>query len=350
MANIAKMKLPNNSTYDLKDANAGYSLDVNNYKVSLKNAAGTVISQQDLPRDGREIETDIDGVLTLYDAFSNPLDTTSIAREINATFDRPSMSVIINNSACNVRFPRRVVQKSAMGKVVSADYSDTIFLAASGVTGITFMENSGRYISTNCFTELFKQQLVCANKAKMISATIYYPTTGTIYYAIGLDTTIPATMGMFKRIGSNPSGAADVIVQVVVNEPEKVTHNGVEPNIYLQRPNSGIGYVLYDTVEPNIDTQTTQQTFYISSTGNTDTFSISNFEIYNPTTESWVVTSLPTPTAGRSTNYGGCYKIGYDVTGSAFAQNDRRAYRLTVSGTSNTTTTYYGFATQQFWS
>lgn len=47
MANISKMKLPNNSTYDLKDANAGYSLATeagNDTYLQLKNAAGTAIS------------------------------------------------------------------------------------------------------------------------------------------------------------------------------------------------------------------------------------------------------------------------------------------------------------------
>lgn len=52
MANISKMKLPNNTTYNLKDANAGYSIEIVNGVLGLKNAAGTVISTVTLPSGG----------------------------------------------------------------------------------------------------------------------------------------------------------------------------------------------------------------------------------------------------------------------------------------------------------
>lgn len=52
MANISKMKLPNNTTYNLKDANAGYSIEIVNGVLGLKNAAGTVISSANLPAGG----------------------------------------------------------------------------------------------------------------------------------------------------------------------------------------------------------------------------------------------------------------------------------------------------------
>lgn len=45
MANISKMKLPDNTTYDLKDAHAGYFLaTLNDTTLKLRNAAGTNIS------------------------------------------------------------------------------------------------------------------------------------------------------------------------------------------------------------------------------------------------------------------------------------------------------------------
>lgn len=60
MANISKMKLPNNSTYDLKDSNAGYSLATeagNETYLQLNNAAGTTISSVHLV-DGLKYKID----------------------------------------------------------------------------------------------------------------------------------------------------------------------------------------------------------------------------------------------------------------------------------------------------
>lgn len=52
MADISKIKLPNNNTYNLKDSNAGYSVEIVNGVLGLKNAAGTVISTVALPSGG----------------------------------------------------------------------------------------------------------------------------------------------------------------------------------------------------------------------------------------------------------------------------------------------------------
>ena len=56
MANIAKMKLPDNTTYNLKDANAGYSISLVNKDLNLLNANNEIISSVTLPADCTTVE------------------------------------------------------------------------------------------------------------------------------------------------------------------------------------------------------------------------------------------------------------------------------------------------------
>lgn len=59
MADISKVKIPSVSTpYNLKDANAGYSIEIVDDYLNLKNSAGTIISNAQLPSSsgGRNLE------------------------------------------------------------------------------------------------------------------------------------------------------------------------------------------------------------------------------------------------------------------------------------------------------
>ena len=52
MADISKMKFPgDNTTYNIKDTNAGYSVEILNGYLNLKNSAGNIISTVQLPKE-----------------------------------------------------------------------------------------------------------------------------------------------------------------------------------------------------------------------------------------------------------------------------------------------------------
>ena len=56
MADLSKIKLPDNTTLNLKDANAGYSISLDNKILNLLNANNEVISSVTLPADCTAVE------------------------------------------------------------------------------------------------------------------------------------------------------------------------------------------------------------------------------------------------------------------------------------------------------
>lgn len=128
MADISKIKLPNNSSYDVKDKHAGRSVALNLRDLLLKNAAGTTISSVELPLEKTKLVYGQTG-------YSFGSFTTTVSGRQDACF-APTIVYIINELTNKVVGKLLFINKGSSGVSNIPTFKFTDSLNANSIGNI----------------------------------------------------------------------------------------------------------------------------------------------------------------------------------------------------------------------